>query len=75
VASKRAPLAAISEDWLRRIALSRSLAVVPDSIASELVASGLAQRFPEGTLAATAAGRQYLDERGISTLVTYEKRA
>jgi hypothetical protein len=62
------------EEWLRRVALGRSLVVVPDAIASALIAAGLAHRFPAGTLAVTAAGRQYLEERGIATLVIHSKR-
>ena len=53
------------EEWLRRIAVSQSLAIVPDEVAAALVAIGFAQRIDDGSLTATAAGRVHLDARGI----------
>jgi hypothetical protein len=54
------------EEWFRRIALSRSLAMVPNHIAAALVAIGFAERTGDGALTATPAGRAHLDARGIS---------
>jgi threonine/homoserine/homoserine lactone efflux protein len=54
------------EEWLRRIAVSQSLAIVPGPTAFVLVAAGLAERDHGGSLVMTAAGRVYLDARGIA---------
>ena len=61
------------EEWLRRIALSRSLAVVPDHIAVALVAIGFAERIADGALTATPAGRAHLDARGIRNVRSRER--
>jgi hypothetical protein len=53
------------EEWLRRIALSRSLALVPDRIAVALIALGFARRSDDGSLTVTDAGATHLRERGI----------
>ena len=61
------------EEWLRRIALSRSLAMVPDHIAAALVAIGFAERSADGALTATSAGRAHLDARGIRNVRSRER--
>jgi hypothetical protein len=68
-------LSGASQEWLRRIALNRSLAAVPDPVAVSLVAIGYAQRFADGSLAATAAGRGHLDARGLAHVVAYRRPA
>jgi len=68
------PLGAYAEEWLRRLALSRSLAVLPETVAANLVAAGLAKRESDESLKATAGGNAYLFERGIATKVTHAKR-
>ena len=60
------------EEWLRRIALSRSLAMVPEHIAVALVAVGFAERAADGALTATPAGRAYLDAQGIRDIRSRE---
>ena len=62
------------EEWLRRIARSRSLAIVPDHIAVALIALGFAQRLGDGSLVATAAGRDHLHARGIAFAAKAPKR-
>jgi hypothetical protein len=61
-------------EWLRRIAVGRSLASVPDAIASALVAKGFAQKGPDGVFFATEAGKEYLTARGIPTRPRYARR-
>jgi hypothetical protein len=60
------------EEWLRRIALSRSVAMVPEHIAVALVAVGFAERAADGALTATPAGRAYLDAQGIKDIRSRE---
>jgi hypothetical protein len=67
-------LGAGAEEWLRRLASSPALAIVPDYIAETLMAAGLAQKAPGGPLQTTADGKAYLDERGIATFRPLRKR-
>ena len=62
------------EEWLRRIALSRSLAIVSDQVAVALIAVGFAKRGADGSLTATVAGRAHLDVRGIAFATVGRKR-
>jgi hypothetical protein len=59
-----------AQEWLRRIALNRARAIVPEPVAIGLIGMGYAARFADGSLAATAAGRAHLDMRGIAHTVT-----
>jgi hypothetical protein len=63
-----------AEEWLRRIAVGRSMTTVPDSIAFALVAMGFAQKSAAGYFEATAAGRAYLDAQGIPHVPVHRKR-
>jgi hypothetical protein len=68
------PLQGGAEEWLRRIAVTRSLVTVPDAIAFALVAVGFAQKAPDGGFCATEAGEEYLTARGIPTQPRYVRR-
>ncbi len=73
------PLRALSvngeaEEWLRRIAIGRSLANVPDGIAFALAAMGFVQRTAVGSFEATAAGRAHLEGRGIIHVPSHRDR-
>jgi hypothetical protein len=63
-----------AEEWLRRIAVGRSPATVPDAIAFALVAVGFAQKAPDGAFSVTEAGKEYLTARGIPTRMRYARR-
>src|ERR1700688_4634038 len=62
-----------AQEWLRRIALNRPFVIVPDAVAVVLTDIGFMERFADGSLAATAAGRAYLDSRGIVHAVASQK--
>jgi hypothetical protein len=66
-------LTGTAQEWLRRIALNRPLVSVPNPIAIALIAIGFAQRFADGSLVATAAGRVHLDTRGIAHVVALRR--
>jgi hypothetical protein len=55
------------EEWLRRIARSRSFVTgrIPDNVALALVSIGFAARQADGSLSATEAGKTHLVARGI----------
>ncbi len=63
-----------AEEWLRRIAVGRSLETVPDAVAFALVAMGFAQKTPDGGFSVTEAGKDYLSARGIPTRLRYARR-
>jgi hypothetical protein len=63
-----------AEEWLRRIAVGRSLETVPDAVAFALVAVGFAQKAADGTFSVTDAGMEYLNARGIPTRMRYARR-
>jgi len=66
-------LTGAAQEWLRRIALNRPLVSVPNPVALALIAIGFVQRFADGSLAATAAGRVHLDTRGMAHVVTFRR--
>lgn len=63
-----------AEEWLRRIAVGRSLETVPDAVAFALVAVGFAQKTLDGGFAVTEAGKEYLTARGIPMRLRYARR-
>jgi hypothetical protein len=63
-----------AKEWLRRIALGRSMATIPESIAFALAAMGFAQKTAGGRFEATSVGRVYLDVQGIAYVPVYPKR-
>jgi hypothetical protein len=72
--NERASLEGGAEEWLRRIAVGRSLETVPDAVAFALVAMGFAQKTPDGGFSVTEAGKDYLSARGIPTRLRYARR-
>jgi hypothetical protein len=64
-----------AEEWLRRIAVGRSLATVPNPIAFALVAMGFAEKTASGHFEVTAVGRAYLDAQGIASVASHRDRA
>jgi hypothetical protein len=64
-----------AEEWLRRIAVGRSMATVPNPIAFALVAMGFAQKTASGQFEATEVGRAYLDAQGIAWAAAHRDRA
>jgi hypothetical protein len=63
-----------AEEWLRRIAIGRSLANVPDGIAFALAAMGFIERTAVGSFHATATGRAHLEGRGIAHMPSHRDR-
>jgi hypothetical protein len=59
-------LSGVAQEWLRRIAFRRLVAIVPTETAAALTARGFAETFEDGSLAASSAGRLHLDRSGIS---------
>jgi hypothetical protein len=64
-----------AEEWLRRIAVGRSLANVPDGIAFALAAMGFVQRTGAASFEATPNGRAHLEARGIAHMASHRDRA
>jgi hypothetical protein len=64
--SKEYNLTGSAQEWLRRMALNRPLAIVPDTVAVVLIDIGFVERLSDGSLAATASGRAHLDSWGIA---------
>jgi hypothetical protein len=62
-----------AQEWLRRIALNRPLAIVPDAVAVVLIDIGFVGRSSDGSLAVTDSGGAYLDSRGIARVVASRK--
>jgi uncharacterized protein YaiI (UPF0178 family) len=73
--SKEYTLTGGAQEWLRRIALNRPLAIVPDAVAVVLIDIGFAQRSSDGSLAVTDSGGAYLDSRGIARVAAFRKSA
>jgi hypothetical protein len=63
-----------AEEWLRRIAIGRSIANVPDGIAFALAAMGFVRRTAGGLFEATSSGRTHLEERGIMHMASHRDR-